>query len=141
MKKIILTIGVLFLLYGCVPGMMPYPQGSPSFDSIPGLNEKYAASMGDTFFKYSVTNNRGGSPNNWKFDLTVVELTPEKLSLQYSEYTLYTNPYSYVTNWMIKNGFNKTLNYSLKNKTIHFKNYIFEVQSIENGKIRYKRTR
>ena len=139
MKRLTLILGVLVALAGCVPGMYPPQTGNVSEETIPAAGEEYAASIGDTFFKYYITGNYGGSPNNWQFDLTVVELSNKKLGLQYSEYTYQVNPYSYVGSWLIKDGFNKRFDFSLEDKTLYFKDYVFEVISVEKGKIRYKR--
>ena len=69
-----------------------------------------------------------------KFDLSVVELSNKKVALQYAEYFKNGND-----PWMIKTAFNKRLDYSLSDKVLRFKGYEFEILSVENGRLHYKR--
>lgn len=100
-----------------------------SVDGIALLDVKLlplkSARVGDLFFSHIAGDSR--------YDLTVIELTPDRLSLQYSEF-FWSN------NWLIKQGFNKTFTYS-PNETIRFKGYEFEPISVTNGQFTYKRTK
>ena len=42
-------------------------------------------------------------------------------------------------NWMVKQGFNKRFDYAVADRVIRFKDYDFEILSVENGQIKYKR--
>lgn len=149
MKKIIFVILTMAALAGCAT-METVNRG------IPNVSEDKSAGIGDIFFEYTnetVTKDPfiGDIPHAgaFRFDLTIVELTPQKLGLQYAEYTRIMQasynpligPTSTMSDWLVKQGFNKRFDYSLDNKVVRFKDYEFEVLSAENGRMVYKRVK
>lgn len=140
MKKIGLILLMLFLFNGCVP-MQP-TDSKPIEAGIPNIAVEKSSGVGDAFFEFTHMGSFWTN-DNWKFDLTIVELNDQKIGLQYSEY-LYSQPrvVGFTTipgGWMIKDGFNKRFDYAVADKVIRFKGYEFEVVSVEKGQIKYKR--
>ena len=148
MKKIFLVL-LLWTLSGCMSIQPPVI----SYVTSPEISVETIKGIGDIFFRYeeNATSRSfiGGDMNFGvnRFDLTIVELNEEKLALQYAEYTpnstIVAGPYGPTRipspGWLIKQGFNKTYTYSVSDKFIRFKGYEFEIQSIENGILTYKR--
>lgn len=132
-----LTMVIIFLvfnLYGCVAMPPTTPDYKTVEDSIPKINDERIAAMGDIFFQFI---RLGGpyDPSNWKYELTVVELNKEKIGLMYSEYIYKLES----GGWLIKEGFNKRFDFPTNDTIIRFKEYEFEILSLEQGQIRYKR--
>ncbi len=150
MNKILL-ISLLFLV-GCATTV----QLNESIQ-IPSLNKEKSVGVGDVFFESSVMTGTYNEPtfvyngNNFRFVLTVMKLTKDNIVLRYSEYikpfkkepeaisfSLYRG-YDMTTFWKIKDGFSKEFEYELTNKFINYKDYEFEIISVGEGRIRYKR--
>lgn len=133
-----LSIILIMFFTGCATTSGPIIAGKPD------INQESTAGIGDTFFTYLeqrpvdtmqvLFSPVPTPPSGSRFDLTILELTIEKISLQYSEFFQGTR------GWMIKDGFNKTFTYSPK-ETIRFKGYEFEPISITNGQLTYKRVK
>lgn len=107
---------------------------SVSVDGIALLNYKLlppiVAGIGDVFFSHE--------DKYFRWDLTITELTSDRISFQYNEYTREGYYFSYP--WLIKQGFNKTYSYQLADKTIIFREYEFDILNYTPGKITYKMT-
>jgi len=111
-------------------------------------DKEVTAGIGDIFFHHvegSVVKDPilGDTPrsDSIRFDLTITELSDSKIGLQYDEYfyNLSTSAYAR-SGWAIKPGFTKKFEYPL-GKKITFKDYEFEIVSIEDGRIRYRRVK
>ena len=121
MKKL-LAIIVVGLLLSCVSAY------AEDFAYVE-LNAEREAGVGDSFF----TLESFGEAHT-KYELTIIELSKDKIGFQYSEYFSPS-----IGKWMIKEGFNKRFDFSLKEKVIYFKDYEFKILSFSKGKIKYKR--
>ena len=151
MKKLLLIISLVFLVEGCAPGRIINTR-------LPSINEVKTASVGDVFFimeDITILPASGGSAfdlmsgkqtmstDSFRFDLVILELTDQKVGLQYSEYfvPMKLNPLSYgkPDSWLIKQGFSKRFDYVVADKIISFRGYEFEIVGIEKGQIKYKR--
>jgi len=112
---------------------------NPAITGTPAVGVESSVSVGDIFFnkepqiKPFATNQQG------KFDLTVVELNDKKIGLQYAEYLYTMNFNTFQSAYLVKQGFNKRFDYDLSNKVIRFKGYEFEVLSVKDGMLTYKR--
>lgn len=126
MKKIISLFLLLFAFCGCVTTPEIVKTG------LPLVNVEHTTNIGDRFFEYTETIMQPLTPpfRRFEFELIVVEANSNKISLFYSEYT---------GEGLIKEGFNKRFDYSGNDKIIRFKEYEFEIISINNGQIKYKR--
>lgn len=142
LKTIILFFVFSFLLIGC----------TPIFTSIsaPELNGEKVAGVGDLFFihKEGAGFEGGTEPflrDAFSFDLVILELNDRTIGLQYTEYTKVEeptgNPYApkRTSDWLIKQGFNRRFDYNAADRVIRFKGYEFDIISIDNGYIRYRR--
>lgn len=146
MKKLFCVL-IIFLLSGCAT-MTPF-----STQSINPGDEKNAG-IGDVFFEFSEGQTMhdpllaalGGTVSNgMRFELTILEMNSEKIGLQYNEF-FYQPPkaigYTMIPGgWMVKEGYNKRFDYILADKVIRFKGYEFEIVSVENGQIKYRRVK
>src|SRR3989338_9374268 len=124
MKKIIALIISLSLI-GCAESI--------KLEMIPIVNDINEVSIGDIFFSSSLTKEEPYNPIVQifpleKYELTVVELSNEKIGLQYNEYT---GTHDAREGWLVKQGFNKRFDYSAKDKIIKYKQYEFEILSID----------
>lgn len=130
MRRLILIIAC-FVLMGCT-GL-----NSSGVKQTP-LNAVQEASIGDVFFDYQKMTLT--SPT--KFNLTVVALTRNNVALQYAEYFA---PKDFATGlpkygtWAIKSGFNTRLEYPLAGGIVRYRGFEFEILSVDNGIITYKR--
>ncbi|MBE7413882.1 MAG: hypothetical protein HS130_01085 [Deltaproteobacteria bacterium] len=137
---------MVFLLAGCMATLSPYLNQSVQ------EGEERVAGIGDTFFEHSAGQNKtdpmmpmlGEIPvSGEKYDLTILELNQERIGLQYNEF--YYQPPHTIGNttipggWMVKQGFNNRFDYAVADKIVRFKGYEFEVLSVENGQIKYRR--
>lgn len=150
MKKIAVLALMLFAFTGCmtIPTYEPFNRQSLEQGS------EMTAGIGDIFFEYSTgqdmknamkPEDKGFVASGEKVELTIVELNKERLGLQYNEYT-HTPPQAiglsmYGGGWMVKQGFNKRFDYALADKIVRFKGYEFEIVSVENGQLKYKRVK
>lgn len=135
MKKIKLfaCLAIVLLFAGCA--------GMQKELVNPEVNIERTAGIGDEFFQYEFLT--FPTESSHKFELTILELNPERLGLQYNEY-FYSMPSTFSaayapSGWMVKQGFNKRFDYAIADKTVRFKNFEFEVLSVENGQIKYRR--
>lgn len=149
MKKLLILVLVLFAFTGC----MTIPKYTPFNEQSLEQGLTRSAGIGDTFFEFSMgqkmidtmkVDDKGFVASGEKVELTIVELNQEKLGLQYNEYTHMAPVAVGLTmypggGWMVKQGFNKRFDYALADKIVRFKGYEFEVFSVENGQIKYKR--
>ena len=92
----------------------------------PDMYNVKAARVGDVFFEYK--------DFSFKYELTVTSLNDKEIGLLYNEFTT-----EHLFTWLIKQGFNKTFTYQLSDKKIPFKEFEFEIISVESGVITYKR--
>lgn len=154
MKKLAVLSLMLFAFTGCMT--LPNYTYTPFVNQTLTEGQEKLAGMGDTFFEYSEGQTAteptyipsGTVASGIKYDLTIVELNHEKLGLQYNEFIFqpgaqYTN-YMYVLGgggWLVKEGFNKRFDYTLADKIVRFKGYEFEILSVENGQIKYRRVK
>lgn len=146
MKKILL-IFTLLVVAGCAT-MTPF---------TPWINQgdERTAGIGDVFFQHTEGQHMNDpiageivSSDSLRYDLTILELTKEKIGLQYNEF-IYSSgsgsmlyPATYVpSGWMVKQGFNKRFDYAVGDGIVRFKGYEFEVLSVENGQIKYRRVK
>ena len=116
-------------------------------ETLPPVNTETKANIGDTFLDYTKINGQDNGfgtlfGSNFRFALTITSLNEKEIALQYEEYFksptgAYGGFYKDAP-WLIKQGFNKTFTYSPK-ETIRFKGYEFELISVTNGQITYKR--
>lgn len=135
LKTFLLFFTLSFLFAGCTPRII----------SVYNLNlgGERIARVGDIFFDHeegwSVVGDADPFHHDpFKFDLTIVELTDQKIGLQYAEY-IRSSPIGFRFAWLIKQGFNKRFDYAVADKIIHFKDYEFEIVSVDKGQIKYKR--
>lgn len=133
--KLLSCLFIVLLFTGCA--------GLQKEFVTPELNFERTAGIGDEFFNYEFQT--FPPDNSQKFEMTILELNQERLGLQYNEY-FYSMPSTFSSayapsGWMIKQGFNKRFDYAIADKIIRFKNYEFEVLSVENGQIKYRRTK
>lgn len=147
MKKLLFIMAVLFIS-GCAGMMATY---APFTEHSVEAGEEKVAGIGDIFFMHSngqtmtdpMLAPSGITASGDRYELTIVELNQERLGLQYNEFTFSpgtTIGYTYVPGgWMVKQGFNKRFDYAISDKIIRFKGYEFEVLSVENGQIKYRR--
>lgn len=134
MKKLLPIAIILLIFIGCIPMPPPATDYKVLEGGSPKINDEKMASTGDIFFKFT---RLGGpyDPNNWKYELAIVELNKEKIGLMYSEYFYNLRR----GGWLIKEGFNKRFDFPVDDKIIRFKEYEFEILSLEQGRIKYKR--
>lgn len=131
MKKLfLLLIGIVIV--SCIPIEDPIQKKDTISEIIipPITDKEQIAGVGDVFFIFS---HFAGMSNTSKYELVIVELTQEKLGLQYSEYFFGRG------GWMIKQGFNKRFDYAISDKVVRFKGYEFEIIGVEKGQIKYRR--
>jgi hypothetical protein len=151
---VVLCLFIPFVLSGCLT--------TPEYKSIeisvndikPNTGEEKIIGMGDLFLEHSSYSGTaydfpysrcsGGETvgSNLRIDLTLVGLSKETITLQYSEYfkeLCGPNAYNRYGSWLVKEGYNKRFDYSVEGKIITFKEYEFAILSIENGKLKYKR--
>lgn len=147
MKKITILALMLFAFTGCMGVLTPVPFTQQSITQ----GEEKSAGIGDTFFEHTDGQNitdpflgtymNGGN----KYDLTILELNQERLGLQYNEfYYAPARTVGYTTipgGWLVRDGYNKRFDYSLSDKIVRFKGTEFEILSVENGQIKYKRVK
>lgn len=148
MKKIFLVLVACFILVGCT-AMAPFKMSSVN------QGEERLASIGDIFLDHKEGQSYKDpflgevmSDDSMRYELTILELNNEKLGLQYNEF-FYSkgsgSPFSPATfvpaGWMVKQGYNKRFDYSLSDKIVRFKGTEFEILSVENGQIKYKRVK
>lgn len=148
MKKIFIALVACFVLVGCA-AMTPF--------NISSVNqgEERVAGIGDIFLDHREGQSMKDpflgeimGDDSIRYELTILELNNERLGLQYNEY-LYSkgngtpfNPATYVpAGWLVKQGFNKRFDYAVADKTVRFKGYEFEILSVENGQIKYRRVK
>lgn len=152
MKKKLWFLLVFVFFTSCMN--LPKYSYTPFINQTVGAGEEKVAGIGDSFFEHSegqtVTEPTylpsGTVSSGFKYDLTVVELNKEKLSLQYNEFT-YQPQARYADSmfiigggdWLIKQGFNKRFDYALSDKIVRFRGYEFEVLAVEDGQITYRR--
>lgn len=140
LTMLLLLLALPLLFAGC----------TPKFTNIYNmeLSGERIAGMGDVFFDHSEGwGFEGGTEpffnHPFRFELIVVELTNEKMGLQYNEFTKLQRMGTYgpttMPDWVIKQGFNKRLDYVLADKVIHFKDFGFEIISVDKGQIKYRR--
>ena len=147
MKKIF-CLFIVLLLGGCAGLTATYaPFASTSINT----GEEKTAGIGDIFYEFAQGQTmtdpmiaaRGITASGEKFDLTIVELNKDKIGLQYNEFVFTPGAligYTYIPGaWMVKQGFNKRFDYAITDKVIRFKGYDFEILSVENGQIKYRR--
>lgn len=148
---------IVLVLAAFLPSCMSLPQYSyvPFADQSGAEGQVKVAGIGDIFFDRSEgqavkdEKNPTAEPvpySGFKYELTIVELNQERLGLQYNEYTYQPVfvPMSatyYPGSWMVKQGFNKRFDYAVSDKIIRFKGNEFEILSVENGQIRYRRVK
>lgn len=106
-------------------------------ETIPSINETGAVTLGQILLSYErklyYSKPYPYTYNMSKFDLTVTEVSEQRIGLSYSEYM------GKEDSWLIKQGFTKELSYSPRDKIIRFRDYEFEILSVENGIIKYRR--
>ena len=143
MKKLFISL-VAFLLFavGCAPMLPLTPSMNQGEERIAGIGDTFfihaqGQSMKDPFVGEIVTNDSS------RYDLTILELTQEKIGFQYNEYFYEpgrTVGYQSIPGgWMVKQGYNKRFDYAVADKIVRFKGYEFEILSVENGQIKYRR--
>lgn len=115
----------------------------------PFLGKVKTISVGDVFYEnvncYGEDNGAGyvykGECS--KYDLTLVGQTDEKITLQYREYMKpVAGPYGGYrmdAPWLVKDGFNRNLDYSIKEPLIRYKNNTFQILELKSGMITYKK--
>lgn len=152
MKKL-LSLALLLFLAGCMN--LPQYAYVPFADQSSAEGQVKVAGIGDIFYERSEGQSVKDEKNptsepvpysGFKYELTIVELNQERLGLQYNEYTYQPVfvPMSatyYPGSWMVKQGFNKRFDYAVSDKIIRFKGYEFEILSVENGQIKYRRVK
>ncbi len=140
MKRVIVVLVAMLMIGGCAIPEQTGVASKPIEGGIPLIGDESSAGVGDVFFTF--TRLMGfGKKGDIKYNLTVVELSEEKIGLQYTEYTYYSNPYTYSSGWLIKEGFNKRFDYAMENKVVRFKGFEFEIVGVKDGMITYKRTK
>ena len=135
MKRFLLVLFLFLFVVTCY---------AEDFAYVPlDVDVEQEAGVGDRFFTVEliVRNPPSRSKDEsiiteLRYELTIIELSKDKIGFQYSEYFSPS-----MGRWMIKEGFNKRLDFSLKDKVIYFKDYEFKILSFSKGKIKYKRTR
>src|SRR3990167_4420351 len=133
MKKFLFIFLLMTFIVGCAESI--------KLEMIPIVNDINEVSIGDIFFSSSLTKEEPYNPIVQifpleKYELTVVELNNEKISLQYNEYT---GTHDAREGWLVKQGFNKRFDYSAKDKIIKYKQYEFEILSIDKSVMKYRR--
>lgn len=152
MKKLTALVLMLFAFTGCMN--LPKYTYTPFVHQTLTEGQVKMAGIGDIFFEHSEGQTAtepiyipsGTVASGNKYDLTIVELNKERIGLQYNEFTYQPQP-KYMNSmfilgggdWLVKQGYNKRFDYSLSDKVIRFKGYEFEIVSVENGQIKYKR--
>ena len=137
-----------FLLFFILP--LLFAGCTPRITSVYNLNlgGERIASIGDIFFDHEEGWNVVGDIDPFhydpfKFDLTIVELTDQKIGLRYAEYIRSNlgekGGFGIRFVWLIKAGFNKRFDYVVADKVVRFKDYEFDIVSVEKGQIKYKR--
>lgn len=133
-------MSIVFISFGCAEIIRKDDVFSPN------LNDEKDVSVGDTFFTFEHKNvvrdplfgEFIAEFESFRFDLTLVELGG-KIGLQYSEYIYKMPAYPAQGGWLIKEGFNKRLDYAPADKVIRFKDYEFEILGVAGGQLKYRR--
>lgn len=134
-KSLILKPLVFFLMLsalGCTS-----KQANPQY-AAPSLNEVKIISEGGEFFRRETVS--ADSKEAKLVKLTLLKLSELTFSLRYQEFTKATNGrYSTGETWTLKEEFDSK--YECKaGSLIKFKDYQFEILTVENGSIKYIRT-
>ncbi len=150
-NKIIPLSFVAVLLSGCVSTGPSGPVDVQTSNPIVG-NEK-TVHVGDVLFDSVNCNGHDNGVGNifegncFKYELSVTGILNDKVILQYHEYTkpkhqgTTASYYRMDDGWIIKDGFNKSLEYPSDIQKIHFKSHVFDIQSIDKNSIKYRRTK
>ena len=138
--KAIVSAMIVFLV-GCAPQLVNIKEVTPQ------VGVERTAFTGDVFFEYVNCygeDNRFGSVFNGeciKYDLTVVGVSKEKITLQYREYMKpVAGPYGgYKLNapWLVKEAFTKNLEYSTEDGHIRYKSRSFKILNATGSSISY----
>jgi hypothetical protein len=145
MQRRLINLGVFFLglliASGCATtAVLTKDIGTPR------VGKKASARVGDVFFyrmtyEYYVGSMVGKviltTPEPLQYELTVVEAAEKSITLRYREYEYSKNPFG--KKWKLKPGATTTHFFKVKKKPIWFKGLKFQIFSVEDGVIRYKR--
>ena len=137
MKNLIFMFLVIVTLSACISKVNIK-------EERPHLGEVRTTNIGDLFFAkidcYGDDNGMGKVYNGecYKYDLSLIGVTDDQITLQYREYMKPVNKYGAYkikNSWLLKDGFTRDLEYSTKDDYITYKNHKFKIMEINTGSI------